>query len=97
MNVNTRPLAAIIPLGGTGMHFVSTSRPCRDTPGAGELRHHLMRQVGAKSRGLGDVARPNYVPAALLRGSERLGTVTRHHQWVEGTLRRPERGSRSGY
>ena len=55
------------------MHFGSTSRPCRDTPGAGELRHHLMRQVGAKSRGLGDVAWPNYVPAALLRGSERLG------------------------
>ena len=71
------------------MHFGSTSRPCRDTPGAGELSHRLMRQVGAKSRGLGDVAWPNYVPAALLRGSERLGTVTRHHQWVEGTLRRP--------
>ena len=30
-----------------------------------------MRQVGAKSRGLGDVAWPNYVPAALLRGSGR--------------------------
>ena len=60
------------------MHFGSTSRPCRGTPGAGELRHHLLRQVGAKSRGLGDVAWPNYVPVALLRGSERVGTVTRH-------------------